>query len=81
MQNTAQYTYNVDASTDKFEIKVDTTACYGYFEHNTLGDGCGGGLWFDTNRELTDYDGVACLPMSVAKALRQAGFVVGEDFA
>lgn len=61
--------YNLDISTKDFEIKVDTNAGYGYFEHNELGDEVGGGLWFIGN-ELTDYDGVFELPKQVEQALR-----------
>lgn len=78
------YNFNVKANSGKFEIAVDTTANYGYFEHEDLGDECGGGLWFEPNNEgileLTDYDGVACLPKSVIAGLRDKGFVVSEDF-
>ncbi len=64
--------YDLDISTKDFEIKVDTTTGYGYFEHNELGDECGGGLWF-INNALTDYDGVYELPKQVEQAL-QANF-------
>lgn len=73
--------YNFDhvKVTDYFEVKVDSKAQYGYFEHKELGDQCGGGLWF-TDSDLVDYDGVAELPMEVIVALREMGFTVEEDF-
>lgn len=74
------YVFNKDISTDRFEIKIDTTAGYGYFEHNTRGDECGGGLWF-SGLELIEYDGTATLPKNVAEALHKDGYLVGEDFA
>lgn len=78
------FEYNFDKTTisGKFEIKVDTAALYGYFEHEELGDECGGGLWFEKcpeGLELTDYDGVCCLPKRVAIGLRELGFIVEED--
>lgn len=45
----------------------------GYFEHNTLGDGCGGGLWLE-GMEVTDYDGVFELPKEVREALKAEGY-------
>lgn len=62
-------------------VAVDTAAKYGYWER---ADGSeGGGLWFssiDGSLELSDYDGATTLPLRVVTALRQAGFVVDEDF-
>lgn len=77
------YNFNITIKTANFEIQVDTAATYGYFEHNELGDECGGGLWFERHGDklsLTDYDGVACLPLEVSDALIEAGFVVNEEF-
>ena len=48
---------------------------YMFFEHNELGDECGGGLWFDRGI-LTDYDGVWMLPKEVAMALKDIGLDV-----
>jgi len=70
--------YDLDISTKDFEIKVDTVKQYGFFEHNELGDQCGGGLWFEGN-ELTDYDGVYALPVQVYEALC-ASFNVDKNF-
>lgn len=71
--------FTVDISTPTFTVKVDPAAHYGYFEHDELGDECGGGLWFD-GKCLTDYDGVFVLPQEVIRGLRDGGFHVGEDF-
>lgn len=79
------YHYNKDLSNAEFEIKVDTESLYGYFEHNILGDNCGGGLWFETLEggvlALIDYDGVFELPSEVRKALVADSIVVDADFA
>lgn len=79
------YEFNVQLHKGKFEVKVDTAAAYGYFEHDELGDERGGGLWFARSGqggalELVDFDGTATLPKSVAEALRGAGFEVDTDF-
>lgn len=37
------------------------------------------GCWFE-NRKLVDYDGVFCLPMSVIRALRAAGWSVPREY-
>jgi hypothetical protein len=37
------------------------------------------GLWF-SGRELVDFDGAFSLPREVGELLREAGYVVAEDF-
>ena len=59
-------------------IEISPTTEYGYFENQKTGTS--GGLWFEGN-ELVDYDGTADLPMDVWRALRGAGYVIGEEFA
>ena len=71
------YNFNVVINTKNFEVGVDEEAQYGYFEHNELGDECGGGLWF-SGKTLRDYDGVCGLPREVEKALKDAGFDMSE---
>lgn len=53
------------------ELRADR----GWFEHEELGDECGGGLWF-APRELVDYDGVFELPKEIVTMLRDRGYVV-----
>ena len=83
------YNFDIKLHEGNFDIQIDTAACYGYFEHDELGDECGGGLWFEIHSApdlvgrvlyLIDYDGVAVLPGSVSKALRDNGFIVGKEF-
>lgn len=86
----ADYNFDVKLHEGKFEVQVDTHAKYGYFEHDELGDHCGGGLWFqrvvnaedpmNSQLELMDADGTYELPKEVIKALRDAGFIVPEEF-
>lgn len=67
----------------KYEVQVSPVAMYGYFEHETLGDESGGGLWFETQdgkSALIDYDGVHELPKAVAEALRELGYIVDAEF-
>lgn len=71
----SEYNFTINIDTPNFEIRIDTEAQYGYFEHNELGDECGGGLWFD-DRLLLDYDGVYELPQEVQDALINASFIV-----
>lgn len=63
------YTFDLDISTEKYMIEIDTCAKYGYFEHKIYGDERGGGLWFDDQNMLVDYDGVSSLPAQVKEAL------------
>lgn len=73
------YNFSLKFQAGPFEVTVDTTSQYGYFEHDDFGDEYGGGLWFESNA-LVDYDGVFELPREVVDGLRQHDFVVGEEF-
>jgi hypothetical protein len=73
----AQYNFDKTLNTKNFEIAIDTTSLYGYFEHQTYGEELGGGLWFDASGELIDYDGVYELPKEVATALKENGYFGG----
>lgn len=77
--------YTIDLSTANFTIKISPSTDYGYFEHNELGDQCGGGLWFAKAQvggrmicELYDYDGVEELPKEVATALLSNGYYLDD---
>ena len=49
---------------------------YGRFENDAIG--YFGGLTFN-QKTLTDYDGVYSLPLEIAQALKEYGFVVAVD--
>ena len=53
---------------------------YGWFEDNILGDENGGGLWFDENMKLQDYDGVYFLPADVRNQLMKNNFITQEMY-
>lgn len=74
-----------------YTVRVCTAEKRGYFEHYTFGEDRGGGLWFDTGDSsgpwaddtvtLVDMDGPClALPPQVAKALRDWGIEVPEEF-
>jgi hypothetical protein len=69
--------YDKSFDTQNFHVEVSAQALYGWFEHNDLGDECGGGLWFEGNK-LIDYDGVFELPKEVADVLAINGYDVEE---
>lgn len=77
----SDYNFSVTIQTLDYEIKIDPSATYGYFEHQLGGEG---GLWFQMTdqdeMELIDYDGVYQLPTQVTSALRKAGYIVDETF-
>lgn len=73
------YNFNIKGTTKNYDVLVDTTQEYGYFEHHRYGDAQGGGLWFE-GKTLVDADGTYSVPIEVAKFLREQGFVVDEDF-
>jgi len=79
-----KYNFTLNASAAPFEIKIDEGALYGYFEHDELGEDCGGGLWFERLAggvmALSDFDGVFELPAKVKAALIAKGIIVSEDF-
>ena len=63
------YTFNVKMGTQNYTIEIDTKSKYGYFEHNEIGDESAGGLWFDEQMQLVDYDGTFYLPTEVLNIL------------
>lgn len=67
-----EYQFKV-TETDNFTVSISTDGSYGTFEHHTMGEDWGGGLWFDDNNELYDYDGVAYLPEEVQDELIKRG--------
>ena len=76
------YNFTQRITKGKYEVQVDPVALYGWFEHETLGDESGGGLWFCSDAGkliLTDYDGVYELPKDVAGALRELGHIVDAE--
>ena len=57
---------------------------YGWFEFldvETSGENwyAEGGLWFNDNKELTDYDGIFCLPDFIIQKLEELGY--NADYA
>lgn len=85
------YDVKLETEGNTHTLEVDTNRAYGWFENSHSGSG--GGLWFEksateatetepskTVLTLTDYDGTACLPMRVIRALRAAGFIIPEEF-
>jgi len=72
--------YNINLSTNKFEIWINTETKYGWFEDNIFGDENGGGLWFDEDMKLKDYDGVYFLPDHVRNQLMRNNFITQEFY-
>ena len=72
--------YNINLSTNKFEIWINTETKYGWFEDNIFGDENGGGLWFDEDMKLKDYDGVYFLPNDVRNQLMRNNFITQEMY-
>jgi hypothetical protein len=75
--------YDLQIDTPRYIIEVSRARFYGYFEHKTLGDERGGGLWFERWNildVLTDYDGTPTFPLEVAQALARHGYTIGAEF-
>lgn len=78
-----EYAFDLKTQNGAFTVAIDSAALYGYFEHETHGDECGGWLWFDSvngQLDLTDYDGVPDLPKPVIEALESFGVIVDDEF-
>jgi hypothetical protein len=73
------YNFNTQLGTQNYTIGIDVKANYGYFEHDHLGDQSGGGLWFNKDLILEDYDGVFELPSEVKNILVMFG-MCDKDF-
>ena len=73
-----EYDFRTTIGTQNYTIGIDAKALYGFFEHNELGDESGGGLWFDKEFQLIDYDGVFELPSEVKNVLIQFGMISKE---
>jgi hypothetical protein len=63
----------------RVEVGVREDNSYGWFEMYDIATGGGewyaeGGLWFDENKMLVDYDGVFSLPECILDCLRNNGF-------
>lgn len=70
---------NQNIQTENFTLYFGDSETQAYFEHDRLGDNCGGGLWFDEDG-LMDYDGVFSLPQEVTNKLRELGIPVDTIF-
>lgn len=73
----------IQTANGKYTVGFDLVEGYGYFVHNSIGEG--GDLYFERDEDgtyLSDYDGDGdCrLPMSVIRALRHEGITVDADF-
>jgi hypothetical protein len=75
----SKYNFNTQLGTQNYTIQLDVAKKYGCFEHDRLGDQSGGGLWFDKNLMLEDYDGVFELPSEVKNILVMFG-MCDKDF-
>lgn len=74
------WTHTLKTATGR-EVFVCTPDWYGYWSR--LDGSEGGGLWFervDDKLHLIDCDGGMSLPVDIVTCLREAGFVVSEDF-
>lgn len=73
------YQFDLDISTKNYTVLIDTVAKYGYFEHTELGEDRSGGLWFDDQNMLSDYDGVCELPKQVKESLIKVNRIYPDD--
>lgn len=83
----SEHNYNLTGDTAFFDVKIDTEALYGYFEHRIIGEEFSGFLYFDKimpvtaakrGLELTSFEGVSEMPDQVLSWLREEGVLIGE---
>lgn len=66
-------------NTKRFEVGIHDDRKRGWFEHHEYGDEYGGGIWFDDDGVLYDYDGIGgYLPAEILDALQAEGFNVDD---
>lgn len=68
----------ISATVGKIEVGIMRSENRGYIEHEIHGEQ--GGLWFNSDKELIDYDGVCQLSKNTIAAIRQLGYIVTPDF-
>lgn len=61
-------------TTGEYEVVIYPERNYEYFEHVRLGDMKSGGLWFNKDKELFEFDGAYFLPLDVAKSIIALGY-------
>ena len=60
-------------TTKNYTVGLNNNGLGGYFEHHTLGEDKAGGLWFNKEGALYDYDGCYSLPKEVVTELEARG--------
>lgn len=87
MLRNSTHQYNLTGETAFFDIKLDTEALYGYFEHRIIGEDFSGFMYFDKimavtaakrGLELTSFEGVSEIPAQVVSWLREEGVLIGD---
>ena len=69
------------ANTKNYSIGIFPDENRGWFEHYKWGDEQGGGLLFNEDKELVDYDGISSdLPLEIVEAIEKLGYKVDESF-
>ena len=61
----------------KYDITIFKEKKYGYFEHHEAE--IEGGLWFDQNNQLEDYDGVLYLHDEVINGIEELAYKVPKE--
>jgi hypothetical protein len=76
----SEYNFDVVLNTNSYTIDISSTENYGYFEHKELGEDSAGGLWFNNEVQLLEYDGVAVLPAEVKAILIKLGHIKESEY-
>ena len=63
-----------------YTVCINTVEHHGFFEHNIKGEDASGGLWFDNEKRLIDYDGMFMVPNSVVTSIRKLGYIVPLEY-
>ena len=60
--------------TKNYTICINEDMTYGSFEHLVYGEDAGGGLWFNKDGVLEDYEGVFSLDPEIIESLKENGY-------
>jgi len=67
--------YDKEIQIGKYQIKIDTSKDYGYFEHDDLGEDDGGSFTIEDN-EVVEMDGCFAIPEDVAEGILKLGYEI-----
>lgn len=72
MKTQEKHNYTKSITCGNWLVEISPDSNYGYFENQNTG--AGGGLWFDSDKCLMDYDGVFELSKHVIQCIESLDY-------